>query len=208
MNLTSLDPRINRLHIPENWEGNLAKNQLDQLQTFEVFHQKKENAPYQYVGPIHAPDAEVAFLYAKEQYSRRAQCTGIWLAPTLAIQVTLYVGDSESVYQFLKDDAGEARGAIQEFEIFQLKKRGKAHTHTGRVTATNYEQALQEAKKIYGSQTPVVNIWIVPVAELLRSEENDKIMWETTPDKKYRDAIAYKVQDKINAFKTEVAAQS
>ena len=63
--------------------------------------------------------------------------------------------------------------------------------------------ALQAAKAAFGEQRPVVNVWAVRAADVLRSDEEDRDIWASTPDKKYRDAIFYKVQDRIEKFKAE-----
>ncbi|HEX8659581.1 MAG TPA: phenylacetic acid degradation b [Hymenobacter sp.] len=207
--IQSHDPRMNRLGLPDAPTSAVAKEALDQFGTYEVFHQKKEGAPYVYVGPVHAPEADVAFLFAKEQYSRRFACTGLWVVPTAAITVTAYVGDQESAYDTLPlltnreatataDAAGEA-----DYDIFHLKKRGKAHQHVGQVRASSAAEALQVAKAKFGEQRPVVNVWAASAADFLRSDTEDRDLWATTPEKKYRDAIAYKVQDRIEKFKAE-----
>ncbi|MDB5235283.1 MAG: phenylacetic acid degradation b [Hymenobacter sp.] len=216
----SLDPRMNRLGLPDTSASPAAKSALDQFGTYEVFHQKKEGAPFIYVGPVHAPEADVAFLFAKEQYSRRFACTGMWVVPTAAITVTAYVGDQESAYDSLPllarsmaPDAGKAddtaaeesayAASEEDYDIFHLKKRGKAHQHVGKVRASSPADALQVAKAVFGEQRPVVNVWAVRSAEVLRSDDEDRDIWTTTPDKKYRDAISYKVQDRIEKFKAE-----
>ena len=216
----SHDPRMNRLGLPDAPATAAAKSALDQFGTYEVFHQKKEGAPFVYVGPVHAPEADVAFLFAKEQYSRRFACTGLWVVPTAAITVTAYVGDQESAYDTLPllpvsqappagaadDTAAEAAAYAageEDYDIFHLKKRGKAHQHVGKVRAATPADALQVAKAAFGEQRPVVNVWAVRAADVLRSDEADRDIWTTTPEKKYRDAISYKVQDRIEKFKAE-----
>ncbi|SFG11876.1 phenylacetic acid degradation b [Pontibacter chinhatensis] len=205
MSLTSLDPRVTRLNLPE---GELPpaepKPELDQFETYETFHQKKEGAAYTYVGPVHAPNEEVAFLFSKEQYSRRAACSGMWVARTSHIMVTPYVGDAENVYDVIRLEEPTERSEQREpYEIFHLKKRGKAHTHAGRVIATSYQEALQEAKQQFGDKGPIVNVWVVKSKHVLQSAEEDKDMWLTVPEKKYREATAYKVMDKITKYKEE-----
>lgn len=218
--IQSHDPRMNRLGLPDAPAGAVAKPALDQFGTYEAFHQKKEGAPFVYVGPVHAPEADVAFLFAKEQYSRRFACTGLWVVPTAAITVTDYVGDQESAYDTLPlltnaqapagagaDDTagGEAAYAAgeEDYDVFHLKKRGKAHQHVGKVRASSPANALQVAKAVFGEQRPVVNVWAARSIDFLRSDDEDRDIWNTTPEKKYRDAIAYKVQDRIEKFKKE-----
>ena len=218
--IKSHDPRMNRLGLPDAPAAVAAKNALDQFGTYETFHQKKEGAPFVYVGPVHAPEADVAFLFAKEQYSRRFACTGLWVVPTAAITVTEYVGDQESAYDMLPlltnaqaaagtgvddtvgDEAAYATGE-EDYDIFHLKKRGKAHQHVGKVRASSPANALQVAKAVFGEQRPVVNVWAARSADFLRSDADDRDIWTTTPEKKYRDAISYKVQDRIEKFKAE-----
>ena len=218
--IQSHDPRMNRLGLPDAPVAKATKTALDQFGTYEVFHQKKEGAPFVYVGPVHAPEADVAFLFAKEQFSRRFACTGLWVVPTAAITVTDYVGDQESAYDtlpLLKNPAQPAPGPAddtaaeeaayaageEDYDIFHLKKRGKAHQHVGKVRASSPAEALQVAKAVFGEQRPVVNVWAVRAADVLRSDDEDRDIWSTTPEKKYRDAISYKVQDRIEKFKAE-----
>ena len=218
--ISSHDPRMNRLGLPDAPTDKATKTALDQFGTYEVFHQKKEGAPYVYVGPVHAPEADVAFLFAKEQFSRRFACTGLWVVPTAAITVSEYVGDQESAYDTLPllraatpatpspaDDTAAEEAAYaageEDYDIFHLKKRGKAHQHVGKVRASSPTDALQVAKAVFGEQRPVVNVWAVRAADILRSDNADRDIWTTTPEKKYRDAISYKVQDRIEKFKAE-----
>ncbi|RAU81645.1 phenylacetic acid degradation b [Pontibacter arcticus] len=203
--LKSLDPRVTRLNLPDGEVPNMEpKQELDQFETYEAFHQKKDGAAFTYVGPVHAPNEDVAFLFAKEQYSRRFACVGLWIARTENIMVTPYVGDTESVYDMIAiEEPAERSAEPEKYEIFHLKKRGKAHTHVGRVSATSYQEALQEAKQQFGEKPPVVNVWVVKSKHILQSAEEDKDMWFTIPEKKYREATAYKVMDKITKYKAE-----
>ncbi|NEM97327.1 phenylacetic acid degradation b [Pontibacter burrus] len=205
MSLKSLDPRVTRLNLPEGEVPAMEpKPELDQFETYEAFHQKKEGTAHTYVGPVHAPNEDVAFLFAKEQYSRRFPCVGLWIARTENIQVTPYVGDQENVYETITiDEPTERNEQAEPYEIFHLKKRGKAHAHAGRVMATSYPEALAEAKKAFGEKGPIVNVWVVKSKDVLQSAEEDKDMWTTIPEKKYREAIAYKVMDKITKYKEE-----
>ena len=215
--IQSFDPRMNRLGLPDAPAPAVAKAALDQFETYEVFHQKKEGAPFVYVGPVHAPEADVAFLFAKEQFSRRFACTGLWVVPTAAITVSAYVGDQESAYDTLPllrtaaadpaDDTAAEEAAYaageEDYDVFHLKKRGKAHQHVGKVRANSPAEALQVAKAVFGEQRPVVNVWAVRAADIRRSDDEDRDIWASTPDKKYREAISYKVQDRIEKFKAE-----
>ncbi|MFT4523599.1 MAG: ring-1,2-phenylacetyl-CoA epoxidase subunit PaaB [Bacteroidia bacterium] len=87
--IKSLDPRIARAQLDENEQITPLKA-LDQFQTFEVFHQKKRGQHHIHVGAVHAPNAEMALLYAKEQYARRGMTSNLWVAPSTCMVATEY----------------------------------------------------------------------------------------------------------------------
>ncbi len=65
-----------------------------QWPVYEVFHQQARGQPHVHVGCVHAPDAEMALLLAKEQYTRRQACVSIWVVPAAAITATGYEDDA------------------------------------------------------------------------------------------------------------------
>ncbi|HEX2900623.1 MAG TPA: phenylacetic acid degradation protein [Bacteroidia bacterium] len=93
MKVHSLDPRINRSDLPAENEY-IPKAELDQFETYEVFHQTSRGAQHVHVGSVHAPNAEMALLFAKEQYARRMKCVNLWVTKTSGISATSY-DDSE-----------------------------------------------------------------------------------------------------------------
>ncbi|MTI22760.1 phenylacetic acid degradation b [Fulvivirga sp. RKSG066] len=198
--MESLDPRVSRLNIDEN--ASLSpKAPLDQFGTFEVFVQLKEGKQYKHEGAVHAPNRDMAFIFAKEQFSRRLMCSGLFVVDTRNVFVTEYTEDTVNVYEKVADNA-DAQGEAQEFEFFHLMKRGKQHEHIGSIEAQSAEQALVMAKSEFiNSDKPIYNVWVVKTNDILFSSEEDKVIWNTLPEKKFRDAIAYKAADKVKAFK-------
>lgn len=89
MKINSLDPRISRADLPEENEY-VPKGELDQWETFEVMHQSSRGGQHVHVGSVHAPNAEMAILFAKEQYARRMKCVNLWVVRTSAITATSY----------------------------------------------------------------------------------------------------------------------
>ncbi len=205
--LKSLDPRISRLSIPDEFESPYAKNANDQFATFEVFVQPKEDKSYQHEGIVHAPTEEMAFLFAKEQFSRRGtNCAGVWVIATDKIKVSPITENKEDIYEYIhKEIVDEATAGEQAtYQIFHLMKRGKQHKHVGQTEATSYEEALWNAKNTFAGEAPVLNIWVAQNIDLLKIEGEDFAdIWNTLPDKKYRDAIDYKANEKIKQFKAE-----
>lgn len=207
MALTSLDPRVTRLGIPEEWQNPMApKSMLDQFETYEAFVQVKEGKALEHVGPVHAPNEEMAFLFAKEQYSRRGSfCNALCVIKTENIKVSEFTDDGQDIYNQVT--ASPSGDESESFEIFHLMKRGKQHKYAGDVLAKDYEDALLAAKVAFQGAKPVFNVWISKSSDILSNEEDDRDIWDTLHEKKYRDAIDYKAQDKIKAFKAEMEQQ-
>ena len=89
MKIESLDPRITRAALDENsQDGEL--HALDHFQTYEVFEQKKRGTHHMHVGSVHAPNSELAMMFAKEQYTRRGNYVNLWVVKTSEIFVTQY----------------------------------------------------------------------------------------------------------------------
>lgn len=89
MKIESLDPRITRAALDENSQDGELKA-LDHFQTYEVFEQKKRGTHHMHVGSVHAPNSELAMMFAKEQYTRRGNCVNLWVVKTSEIFVTQY----------------------------------------------------------------------------------------------------------------------
>ncbi len=201
--LKSLDPRVNRLAMPDEFETPMAhKEQLDQFETYQAFVQTKEGKPFDHAGIVHAPNEEMAFLFAKEQFSRRGTfCNALCVVKTELIQVSEYTDNGLDVYDTFE---GKYSGDTSEsFEVFHLLKRGKHHRYIGNVSAKDFEDALLAAKETYPRDKPVFNVWITKSENILMSDEEDSDIWDTLKEKKYRDAIDYKAADRIKAFKAE-----
>jgi ring-1,2-phenylacetyl-CoA epoxidase subunit PaaB len=196
--MESLDPRLRRLDLLT--EAPPTKEQLDQLPTYEVFVQAKEPRPYKHEGCVHANSLAMALIFAKEQFSRRGMCSGIWVVDTRDIMVTDYTDNETDIYERIsgKDETGG-----EEYAIFHMIKRGTQHSFAGVVKAGSVEEALQVAKESIERKKPVLNAWVMPNAKLLKTGAEDREMWETTPKKLFREAIDYKTQEKLNEFKSK-----
>jgi ring-1,2-phenylacetyl-CoA epoxidase subunit PaaB len=89
MKINSLDPRISRAELDDELKiGELHGS--EHFQTYEVFQQIKRGTHHQHVGNVHAPNAEMAMLFAKEQYCRRGAAVNLWVVKTADVFVTEY----------------------------------------------------------------------------------------------------------------------
>ena len=171
--MESLDPRLRRLDLltqaPE------AKEALDQLPTYEVFVQVKEPRAYKHEGCVHANSLAMALIFAKEQFSRRGMCSGIWVVDTRDVLVTDYSENEIDIYDPI---TGRATEDGQEYAVFHMIKRGTQHSFAGNVTASSPEAALEVAKEVIERKKPVLNAWIIPLTKMLKTDLSDREMWQ------------------------------
>lgn len=91
----------------------------------------------------------------------------------------------------------------QTYEVFHQSKKGDRHIHVGSLHAPNHDMAVVLAKEQFARRYKCVNIWVVKTADVFTTGYDDEDMFETNPEKIYREASGYKVMDKINKFKLE-----
>ena len=80
--MDSLDPRVLRLPAIGQSGTIQPKVPLDQFGSFEVFVQAKEGKSFQHEGIVHSPNLEMAFVLAKEAFTRRFTCTSMYVVET------------------------------------------------------------------------------------------------------------------------------
>lgn len=196
--MESLDPRVNRLPKVGQEGVILPKATLDQFGTFEVFVQPRDGKPFQHEGIVHAPNLEMAYVLAKEAFTRRFTCVSLYVTDTRNVYVSPMTEGDTSTYDVIGDvaDAGEP----ENFEVYHLYKRGKQHVHAGTVQASSPASAMSTAKKQLKNDKIVYNVWVVPTRLIRFTSERDKDLWATLPEKKFRDAADYKGGDKLKEF--------
>ena len=86
----SLDPRMNRINLPLGAEKPHEEGEMMHWQNYEVFVQQSRGDQHVHQGAVHAPNAEMALLFAKEQFGRREQCANIWVVKTTDVNATSY----------------------------------------------------------------------------------------------------------------------
>jgi len=195
----SLDPRVNRLPVIGVPGQILPKANLDQFGTFEVFVQPKEGKAFQHEGIVHAPNLEMGFVLAKEAFTRRFTCVSLYVTDTRNVYVSPMSDGTVSAYDFVNDIAPQS-GEKTAFEIYHLLKRGKQHQHMGTVQAATPQEAMLEAKKTFQQDKIAFNIWAIRTSDIRFTTPEEKELWLTLPEKKFRDAADYKGGDKLKEF--------
>jgi ring-1,2-phenylacetyl-CoA epoxidase subunit PaaB len=199
MNGNSLDPRVNRLPkigVP----GEIApKAPLDQFGTFEVFVQPKDGKPFQHEGAVHAPNIEMAYVLAKETFTRRFVCTSLYVVDTRLVYVSPMTENTANAYDVIAEIPQQS-GEKVPFEIYHLLKRGKQHIHAGTVSAVTPQEAMFEGKKQLRGDKLMYNVWAIRTSDIRFTSPEEKDLWITLPEKKFRDASDYKGGDKLKEF--------
>lgn len=201
MSIESLDPRVSRLNIEYDNSDFKPLEGMSDLETYQVFVRLKESRPLLHVGIVHAPNLEIAFMNAKEQYSRRLTCTDLWIVETRNVAHSKMANVGQSAYELI-DEASNIDGDL-EYEVFHLLKRGGQPKHVGTIKASGEIEAFSVAKNSFDDLPNAVHVWIAKSAHILKSKEEDIEIWDMLSEKRYRDAGVYKVKDRIEKFKAE-----
>jgi ring-1,2-phenylacetyl-CoA epoxidase subunit PaaB len=101
----------------------------------------------------------------------------------------------------LKKESVQENENWDTWEVFHQKKRGEQHTHVGIVHAPDAVLAMVFAKEQYARRLNTTSLWVVRSSDVFATTNEEEDMFETTPEKKFRDASGYPVRDKINAYK-------
>ena len=196
--MNSLDPRVNRL-LRAHPVSREPKTPLDQFATFEVFVQPKEGKPFQHEGIVHAPNLEMAYVLAKEAFTRRFLCVSLYVVDTVNVAASPTMENDANVYQQI-EYMPEQPGDKMSYEIYHLIKRGKQHVHVGTVQAVNAREAMARAKDQFNPGKTLCNAWAVLTQDIRFTLAEEKDLWNTLPEKKFRDAAEYKGGDKLKVF--------
>lgn len=120
--MRSLDPRVTRLQIPEELSEFHPKPPADEWEPYEVFWKEKPGDQPIHVGTVHAPNAEMALVFAKENYCRRGRTYALWVVRTADIytfgpeDVDIFATTPEKTYR-----EADAYKVVQ--KLLRLKRR-------------------------------------------------------------------------------------
>ena len=197
--MNSLDPRVTRLPQIGSVGKIIPKASLDQFATFEVFVQPKDGKPFQHEGIVHAPNLELAYILAKETFTRRFTCSSLYVVDTMDIFVSPLSEGNQDAYDLLPEISGE-KGENETYEIYHLPKRGKQHIHAGRVVASNPLEAMSVARQQLKTEKVSYNVWAIRSSSIRYTTSDESDLWLTLPEKKFRDAAEYKGGEKLKVF--------
>ena len=99
----------------------LGMTQQQASHIYAVFRQDTKNDPHVHVGEVHATDAEMALVLAKEQFARREPCVNLWVVPMSAIAATAY--DDADIFEPSTDKSYRFGGSYREQQRVMRTKR-------------------------------------------------------------------------------------
>ncbi|HEX2788136.1 MAG TPA: 1,2-phenylacetyl-CoA epoxidase subunit PaaB [Ignavibacteria bacterium] len=123
MAIKSLDPRITRANIEAEKNAVNTLDAHDHWQTYEVFTQEKRGDKYVHVGSLHAPNNDMAWVLAKEQFGRRNKCTGLWVVKTTDIFTG--IDDEEEMFERNQEKIYREAGGYKVMERINKYKKGQ-----------------------------------------------------------------------------------
>ncbi len=156
---------------------------------FLVFQQDKPGEPHYLSGSVHAPDAEMALLNARDVFVRRPECAGLWVVP--AERVFSLTAEEIAAHPDWADNVNPTAGEGEVFCVFVKPDHRRPHTYAGEVEAASAEGAMQIALARFAGPGAVV-CWVVPKRLITTSTPEDAAsMFEPARSKLFRDQGQY-----------------
>lgn len=156
---------------------------------FQVFVQVKPGQPFLDYGSVHAPDAEMALLNARDVFARRPACVAMWVVPAEGIF-------SKTAQELKTWDGALSSGPAETREpyyVFAKSKSAGTQTLLGQVEANSPEHALLTALKTYKNNKSAFAWWVFPSRLILSSQEQDiPSLYAPADEKNFRLSSEYK----------------
>ncbi len=156
---------------------------IDQWPRYEVFKQDQADGPIRNVGSVHAPDAELALMNARNVFARRPACFGLWVVPAGAIL-------ARTAEELAREEAAvsDGDGEPVTYAVFSKRSQRQAMTYVdyvGQVVALSPEEALHAAVAAY-NDPPGIVWWVCPEHLINRSDPADAAALGAATGKAFR----------------------
>ncbi len=103
------------------WSQLVGMTPAQATRIFAVFRQDTKNDPHVHVGDVHATDAEMALVLAKEQFARRDPCVNLWVVPYSQIGASTY--DEADLFEHATDKSYRFGGSYREQQRIMKPRR-------------------------------------------------------------------------------------
>lgn len=154
-----------------------------QWPTFMVFEQEAEDKPHQHAGTVHAPDAEMALLNARDVFVRRPQVCSLWVVREDAIYARTVQELASPDWQ---NEPAPTDTSVELYYVFhKLDQKGPC-VYAGQVEAADPPHAMQAALETY-PRPDALWWWVVPARAIHKSTPDDAdSMFEPAGQKYFR----------------------
>jgi ring-1,2-phenylacetyl-CoA epoxidase subunit PaaB len=125
MKVISLDPRVNRISDLPSGEETVIIDHQEGWITYEVFHQKKRGTQHTHVGIVHAPNAEMAIVFAKESFARRGATSNLWVVKSEDVTATDY--EDADIFETTAEKGYRDAGFYKTRNKIDLLKDSESH---------------------------------------------------------------------------------
>jgi ring-1,2-phenylacetyl-CoA epoxidase subunit PaaB len=136
---------------------------------FIVFQQSKVGLPHEYAGSVHAPDAELALMNARDVFVRRPECINLWVVRADKIFTKTL---EELVLASEWSDETETQHETETYHVFQKIGAKGVSKHVGDVEACSSHSALKAAMQAYPNKAVTV-WWVFPARAVRQSTAQD-----------------------------------
>jgi ring-1,2-phenylacetyl-CoA epoxidase subunit PaaB len=166
---------------------------------FQVFKQDRPDLPFENVGSVHAPDAEMALQNARDVFVRRPECAGLWVVPA---ELILASSGGEEV-EGGKPSQDAPTKDPEPFLVFVKRVHSGTHIFTGTVEACTPSGALSLARQTLDvSERPGIVWWVIPSRAVVRSDPGAaESMFGPSREKAYRQPAFYRTDSLMRAIR-------
>jgi ring-1,2-phenylacetyl-CoA epoxidase subunit PaaB len=166
---------------------------------YMVFQQDKPGRAHYYAGGVHAPDAEVALLNARDVFVRRPECISLWVVRRELIFGMTGEELSLDPQWFSRIEIPD--GPTEPYAVFQKHGPRGVHEYTGTVEGRSSRDALRAALTAYANED--VTVWWVAPEEAIRQSTPDDIaaLFAIAETKFYRDEGQYRTREALREIK-------
>jgi len=172
---------------------------------FTVFEQAAEGEPFLHNGTVHAPDAEMALLNARDVFARRPDGVAFWVVPAEAI----FTRTREELANWVeKTEANQSIGRLIDYYVFGKFEQQAQCRQVGEVSAGSPTAAVQSAIQKYGIADPLW-WWVLPKDAVLSSTPQDSDpMFAAAREKTFKDQAEYPVVTLMRELRSKPKADS
>lgn len=143
---------------------------------FEVFVQEKPGDPHRDAGSVHASDAEMALLNARDVFARRPEAVSMWVTPAAAIYSRtaeeLAGASAESNDAYAAADAEDE--PVEEYYVFCKERSAGTQTLVGSFAAASPAQAMAAAQQLFEGKDRPFAWWVLRAAAVTRSDPEQR----------------------------------